>query len=283
VPPVDGLMFGDDAPKENPWRDDKLGFRPFAERLSKVILTLQVPNGYVIGLHGEWGSGKSTAINFVKAFLDKHNVETEDETKRIDIVDFRPWIVSGHQDLISAFFKVLSEQLPGTKRPGWINRMLSGVRGTADPILGALATVAVVVDPSGGIAAKAAAKVAGTTLNGAIDRFLEEPSLQAAYERLREVLQKKHKRFLVVIDDLDRLQKDEIRSIMQMVKTVGRLPNVLYLLAYDRNIVWAALDEASRLIATVQTLARKSYSRRSNFRARRGKTCSPFLTPKLPS
>jgi hypothetical protein len=29
---------------------------------------------------------------------------------------------------------------------------------------------------------------------------------------------------------------------MQMVKTVGRLPNVVYLLAYDRSIVWKALD-----------------------------------------
>ena len=29
---------------------------------------------------------------------------------------------------------------------------------------------------------------------------------------------------------------------MQMVKTVGRLPNVVYLLAYDRAIVWRALD-----------------------------------------
>src|SRR5471032_1687350 len=128
----DILKLSDDAPKENPWQDDRLGFHPFAERLSKVILNLQVPNGYVIGLHGEWGSGKSTAINFVKAFLEKHNVETDDETKRIDILDFRPWIISGHQDLISAFFKVLSEQLPGTTRPGWIDRTLRGVRGTAD-------------------------------------------------------------------------------------------------------------------------------------------------------
>jgi hypothetical protein len=30
---------------------------------------------------------------------------------------------------------------------------------------------------------------------------------------------------------------------MQMVKTIGRLPNVLYVLVYDREIVWQALDE----------------------------------------
>jgi predicted KAP-like P-loop ATPase len=239
----DILSMSDDAPKQNPWQEDRLGFRPFAEQLSKVILSLAIPNGYVIGLHGEWGSGKSTAINFVKAFLDKHNVEAENEAGRIEILDFQPWIVSGHQDLITAFFKVLSEKLPGAKRSGWINRNLRLVRRGADPVLDAMATVAVVIDPSGGVVSKATAKVAGTSLNNAIDRFLEEPSLQAAYNKLHALLQIRRKRFLVVIDDLDRLQKEEIRSIMQMVKTVGRLPNVLYLLSYDRDIVWGALDE----------------------------------------
>ena len=239
----DILRLSDDAPKQNPWQDDRLGFRPFAERLSKAILSLGAPNGYVIGLHGEWGSGKSTAINFVKAFLDKYNVEAENEADRIEILDFQPWIVSGHQDLITAFFKVLSEKLPGAKRPGWIDRNLHRIRRGTDPVLDAVATVAVVIDPSGGIASKTAAKVASSSLNGAIDRFLEEPSLQAAYDKLHALLREKSKRFLVIIDDLDRLQREEIRSIMQMVKTVGRLPNVLYLLSYDRDIVWEALDQ----------------------------------------
>lgn len=233
----------DDAPKQNPWQDDRLGFMPFAKRLSRVILSIEVPNGYVIGLHGQWGSGKSTAINFVKAFLDKHNVEADGMADRIEILDFRPWIVSGHQDLITAFFKVLSENLPGAKRQGWIDRTLRRVRVGADPVLTAIATVAVGVDPSGGIASKTIAQVASKSLSGAIDHFLEGPSLQAAYDRLHALLREKHRRFLVIIDDLDRLQKEEIRSIMQMVKTVGRLPNVLYVLSYDRDIVWAALDE----------------------------------------
>ncbi|MBR0900972.1 hypothetical protein JQ616_38955 [Bradyrhizobium tropiciagri] len=232
----------DDAPKQNPWQEDKLGFRPFAERLSSVITALEAPNGYVIGLHGEWGSGKSTAINFVNAFLEKSNVEGG---KQIEIIDFRPWIVSRHQDLITAFFKVLSEKLPGAKRPTWIARALRRVRGASDPVLNAVATLAVVIDPSGGLASKTAAKIAGTTLNSAIDQFLQEPSLQAAYDKLQQLLREKQKRFLVVIDDLDRLPKDEIRLLMQMVKTVGRLPNVIYLLSYDREIVWGALDDGA--------------------------------------
>src|SRR5262249_49780120 len=99
---VDRLAPNDDVPKTNPWGDDRLGFKPFAERLFKVILKLHVPDGYVIGMHGEWCSGKTTALNFVRAFLDKHNQEAEDQKDRVRIVDFQPWIVSGHQDLIAA-------------------------------------------------------------------------------------------------------------------------------------------------------------------------------------
>jgi hypothetical protein len=243
MPTDEVFQPSDDAPKENPWTDDKLGFKPFAERLSKVLVKLEAPNGYVIGLHGEWGSGKSTALNFVKAFLEKHNAEVEVEAGQIEVIDFRPWIVSGHQDLITSFFKVLSEKLPGADRPGWVNRNLRRIRGATDPVIDAVATLAIVADPTMGVASKATGKVASASLNRAIDHFLEEPSLQAAYDKLHALLATKKKRFLVIIDDIDRLRRDEIRLIMQMVKTVGRLPNVVYLLSYDRDIVWDALDD----------------------------------------
>jgi KAP family P-loop domain len=129
------LTLGDDLPKENPWQEDRLGYRPFAERLAKVIHALRAPNGYVIGLHGKWGSGKSTALNFVKAFLKQHNDKTENEADRIYLVDFRPWIISGHQDLIAAFFKVLSESF-GNK-PGFVSRQINRVarkQPTADAL-----------------------------------------------------------------------------------------------------------------------------------------------------
>ncbi|MEO3413051.1 P-loop NTPase fold protein [Roseovarius sp. CAU 1744] len=39
----------------------------------------------------------------------------------------------------------------------------------------------------------------------------------------------------MVIDDLDRLSPEEALVIFRLVKSVGRLPNVMYLLAYDRE------------------------------------------------
>ncbi len=234
-------ILGDDLPKTNPWQDDRLNYAPFAERVAKVLIGLSAPHGYVVGLHGQWGAGKSTVINFVLAHVQKHNQENEDD--QIDHVDFRPWIVSGHQDLIAAFFKILSESL-GPKDSKWERfrrRTFSFVHGTTDNLVDAAATVALSVDPTG-MAAGFGANLAKKSVNALLGKYLEDPSLQAAYESLKEQLSRSRRRFLVTVDDIDRLEDEHVRSIMQMVKSIGRLPNVTYLLSYDREIVWEALD-----------------------------------------
>ena len=235
--------LGDDQPKQNPWQDDLLGNAPFAKMLFNVIRDLRAPNGYVIGIQGQWGSGKTTVINFLKAYLDKYNEELEDQRERIAFIEFRPWIVAGHQDLVASFFKVLTEILG--IRDSWLARrgkdVLRFLRGPSDTLVNSLATVGMTVDPTK-VGAGFASAMAKKSINRMIGRFVEEPSLQQAYEKLKEQLGKEGKRLVVVIDDLDRLEDHEVRTIMQMVKTVGRLPNVIYMLSYDRVIVGHALD-----------------------------------------
>jgi predicted KAP-like P-loop ATPase len=102
--------FTDDAPKQDPLLD-KLGFSPFAKRVAEAIISIDAPNGYVIGLHGPWGSGKSTALNFVQHYISEKDNLINIEKPVIKVIEFKPWIVSGHQDLITSFFKILSEEL----------------------------------------------------------------------------------------------------------------------------------------------------------------------------
>jgi energy-coupling factor transporter ATP-binding protein EcfA2 len=238
-----GHILGADLPKLNPWQDDKLGYAPFAKRIAQVIVNLTAPNGYVIGIHGKWGSGKSTVLNFILEYLRKHNIENEGN--QITHIDFRPWIVSGHQDQIVAFFKILSEKL-GPKDISW-KRFLKGafrfVRGTTDNLVDAAATIALTIDPSGGTASRFAGNLAKKSVDSLLGRFLKDPSLQQAYENLKDQLGRSGKRFVVTIDDIDRLENRDVRTIMQLVKSIGQLPNVVYLLAYDRQIVWDALDQ----------------------------------------
>ncbi|MET4633377.1 KAP family P-loop NTPase fold protein [Kaistia defluvii] len=240
----DEYSLGDDQPKQNPWREDKLGYAPFARRLADVIINMAAPNGFVIGIHGKWGSGKTTAINFVLSHIDKHNQEIEGNSRKVECIEFRPWIVSGQHDLIAAFFKILSENLGPSE--GRLKRSIrSRVRflyRARDPLIDAAATLAIAADPSFGAVTGIAGGLAKTSLPQLLSRYLEEPSLQKAYQDLREQLLASGRKFVVTIDDIDRLDNDEIRSVMQMVKTIGRLPNVIYILSYDRDIVSVAID-----------------------------------------
>ena len=231
--------FGDDVPKTNP-QDDQLDYGRFAERIAKVVVQLNVPNGYVMGLHGQWGSGKSTILNFVAEYLKQHNDKYPAD--KIIHIDFRPWIITGHQDLVSSFFKILSENLQ-PKRRRILKRVLGWVKDTTPNLVDAVAKVAVTADPSAGVVSGLAGNVTKKSLNSLMGRFLQEPSLQKAYEDLKEQLTQSRKRFLVTIDDIDRLKDVDVRSIIQMVKSIGQLPNMVYLLCYDRKIVWNALNQ----------------------------------------
>lgn len=236
-------QFGDDQPKQNPWEQDRLGFAVFCRRVAETLIRLRAPGGYVVGLNGRWGSGKSTALNFIKSYISKHNEETVNDIDKIIVVDFRPWMVSGHQDVIATFFKVLAESLgdpaPWYKRLWrWLCRLF---KSSADPLIDAVAKVGATLDPSGGTATIAISRGLKGLVSASISRFLVEPSLQKTYEKLHDQLTKDGRKFVVTIDDLDRLQDNELVSILQMVKTVGKLPNIIYVLAYDQQIVGSAL------------------------------------------
>lgn len=237
--------FIDDMPKVNPWQDDLLGYRLFAERLTHALSGIDCRDGFVVGLHGRWGSGKSSILNFVTAFIDKFQQEDIAEFKDISIIRFDPWIVSGHQDLVSAFFKILSESLADEsyKKEKRRNKTAIFLKRGLDPAIDAAATLGATIDHTGGIASRAAGSATKRTMNDVVNRWLEEPSLQSTYMKLQSRMRKSGRRFVVMIDDIDRLQKADIRLVMEMVKSVGRLPNIIYVLSYDRDIVWAALDE----------------------------------------
>ena len=233
-------IFLDDAPKRAPG-EDALGHASFADRLAEVLFNIDAPDGYVVGLHGPWGSGKSSVLNFVCDQLEKRAGAGQGDAPRI--VRFEPWIISGHQDVTAGFMKVLAEHLPGgTPRwQRWRDRLLRGARAGSDDLIDVVATIGVITDHTGGVASKAAGGLAKKAVGAAANRWLKEPSLQSAYQELVKRLKKAKRRYLVIVDDIDRLTADEIRDLMRMVKTLGKLPHVVYLLAYDRAVVWKAL------------------------------------------
>lgn len=203
--------------------DDRLGYAPFAERLANSIQSMTPPEGLTIALFGPWGSGKTTLLNFVIYYL-----EQQPETERVAIVPFNPWFFSGDEDLTRRFFDQLQVTL--TSR-------LRAVGKEVPKLLANLGNLVSEAPVPYGWTGKILARLSGHSQKDIYD----------VKRRIADALRKSRKRILVVIDDIDRLTSDEIRQLFRVVRAVADFPNVIYLLAFDKEVVTKALVETQAL------------------------------------
>ncbi|MBX3446964.1 MAG: hypothetical protein KF765_09415 [Parvibaculaceae bacterium] len=221
--------YFNDSPIETS-ADDQYGITPFAQSLAKGILGIRNPVGTTIALNGPWGVGKSSTVNIIRAELEKA------DDKKLIISDFKCWWYRGEEALALAFLQnlhaVLSDSLKD-KVKGLVPKLGRGML-QAGPVIGAA------------VALTSAAQFAPfmTASTGFARRFFNDSdTLEKTFSKLSKVLQEEKRRFLIIIDDIDRLSPDEALAIFRMVKSVGRLPNVMYLLVLDRLLAEQAVAE----------------------------------------
>jgi hypothetical protein len=89
--------FRSDRPIEYSTQDG-LERADFARRLAQNIQAWDGSESLVIGIHGDWGSGKSSVKNLVLERLG----EFSDQSPRV--LHFNPWMISGEQHVADAFF-----------------------------------------------------------------------------------------------------------------------------------------------------------------------------------
>lgn len=91
-----------------------------------------------------------------------------------------------------------------------------------------------------------AAKVLGPLLKNyeaVVTGTNKKDSLIGLKKKIEEQLKKLDTKFLIVIDDIDRLNSNEICQIFQLVKAVADFRNTIYLLSFDRETVKEALEK----------------------------------------
>ena len=216
-----------DTPISRP-EEDLFGIDPLAQTIARCILKLQDPVGSVVAVHGRWGSGKSSLINLVG-----HHLANSEAMPTI--LRFQCWSYRTEETLAVGFIREiyagLGPEMSQARKA--LQKLGARVAGTG-PLLGAVA---------GAFGGPALGSVAGSAF-GVIEKMIESDESDAALQReMVEALKKSSRRFVVVIDDIDRLSPEEALVIFRLVKSVGRLPNVIYLLAYDRAATEKAVEE----------------------------------------
>ncbi|WP_315764406.1 P-loop NTPase fold protein [Bradyrhizobium sp. SZCCHNS2005] len=220
-----------DRPISQP-SDDRFGIDPFAKTLAASIRRMRSPEGTVVALNGPWGSGKSSAVNLIL-----HHLKETIDKEEIAVINFTCWWFRGEEALALAFFRELYAGL-GPSLGDKFKKVLPKIGAR---LLRTGSMVSAGADLAGATAG--IGSMAAGTMNWLSDLIHTEDTVEKLHAELTKVLGEQTKRFLIVIDDVDRLSPDEALLIFRLVKSIGRLPNVIYLLVFDRTLAEAIVAE----------------------------------------
>lgn len=219
-----------DSPIDSP-DDDAFGVDTFAKVIASSIETMASPIGTTIAINGKWGSGKSSVVNLIQHYL-KPAVAND----KLAVIDFKCWWFRGEEALTLAFLQELNTELDkslGQKVKELVPKLGKALLRTG-PIVGAAANFAF-TGPTWGLLGKG--------IDFSKQFFQDTESVESVFNDLSSALDQQDKRFLIIIDDIDRLTPDEALLIFRLVKSVGRLPNVIYLLVFDRELAEDAVNK----------------------------------------
>lgn len=166
-------------------------------------------HSFALGVTGEWGGGKSTFLELLESMMQG----------KAETVRFNPWMCRTPEQVADDFFvslhKKLSPKYSSLSRP---------IRDYAQYINNATISI------GGGLLSK-------------LTFALPRESLKTKKDRLSERLSKLKLPVVVFIDDLDRLEMDEVFEVLRLIRNTADLKNVIYVVAYDKDYVTKVLFE----------------------------------------
>jgi len=287
---VDDLPSDDESGREE--KADLLGRRHFARGIASYIKEwnkhqgLSEDRSLVVGIYGEWGSGKTFLKDMILEELDLSG--SISEGAQAPVIEYNPWEWAGQQKLTEGFFRTVEEHfrqfgtLPSkfaqeykqlakdyrVSSAKWSvlarsPRETQAAKGLAlaavsyvgfaeitlptwlsclalvKPVIGAIALVWLAFWLMGSVRSNISDLYAAKA-------EAEERTLSEVKDRIGNALrrlQANGKHVLIVVDDIDRLNAEQIRMVMQLVKANADFPNVTYLLLFERAVVEQSLAD----------------------------------------
>jgi predicted KAP-like P-loop ATPase len=229
-------MFEADKPITHSTQD-RLGRTVFAKYLARAMLDHQNPQSLVVGLYGGWGVGKTSLINLVIEELKFAASNLLDEEKPI-ILNFSPWSYSGQNQLIYNFFRRLSATLRRVPKFEHQDRIIHLLElyvsfFTQKPVPKALRM-------------KRSLKSRLLKLKNKSEKDIygweSGKDLTFIKAELNKLLMKQKHKIIIIIDNISRIEDEEIKLIFQIVKSMGEFANSIYLLSLDKSLTINAMN-----------------------------------------
>ena len=192
---------------DNPANYDLLNRDIIVSLLYDIITIVHSSNAYVIGLDGDWGTGKTTIANLTKQRLNENK---NDNIKIVKGFDF--WVTGSQMAILNSMYDSLLKAIGVDYSSIKMRKLLKRASNFMITI----------------------PKV-GKALSKVIDENITQDDVNQLKTNLEELILSSGKKYVFFVDDLDRANKLQVLFLLKMLGTVFNLPNLVFVLLYDKN------------------------------------------------
>ncbi|MFG0801682.1 P-loop NTPase fold protein [Leclercia sp. GLN_9] len=222
--------------------DDRYSANEVARHLARSVWRLGREGSAVIGIEAPWGAGKSSLLNLLEQQL---------QTSRGDkdhIITLSPWLNGDSFSPVGSLLlpvAAIVEQYESEK-----HQKRKKITATTLTIFQYIQATSRLVSP----VAELAALIPGVPDISAYTRALgklnlsgRKPTAAELRSRIARRMEELDLSFVILIDDLDRLEPLQAAEVIRVVKSVADFPRFRYVLSYDRDILASALSTALKV------------------------------------
>ena len=211
-PSIEGYIVDYPASPEDA---DLLGRSSEVLDLAKKIFHTDTSRAaFTLGLTAPWGAGKTSFMLAMQKYLrDNHCSE-------IILIEFNPWMYRKAPNLTQIFFEELSRALAP-----YSSALASGF----------MQYVGYILSKENNTWIQLGARL--------LPQGFKAKSTSEQYEFLNKEIGKLGKKIIIFIDDVDRLDSEELTELFCLVRNISPFPNMSYILAYDKEYVATQLQK----------------------------------------
>lgn len=211
----------------NKYEDDIFDRKRIADKLVTFINQRSEKaesNSFCIGVYGKWGEGKTSLMNMT---IDKL---MENKKDNIVISQYNPWLLKDQESILYDFFNTISNEDLGTKTIKFLKEYGAILSLGLEGILSLSATPLV-------------EKAASFSINKIIKALPNsKQTVSQLKKKVNDSIKVSGKHLVIFVDDLDRLDREEMHAVLKLIRQNTDFENTTYILMMDYEIVSSSLQ-----------------------------------------